>query len=53
VTPSEALQDIRTLVEMSVGLKNDTQRKALLRSVIVVAQKGLGVAPKPKARLTS
>jgi hypothetical protein len=46
VTPSEALQDIRTLMEISVGLKNDTQRKGLLRSVIVVAQKGLGVAPK-------
>ena len=45
MTPSEALQDIRTLMELSVGLKNDTQRKGLLRSVIVVAQKGLGVAP--------
>jgi hypothetical protein len=53
VTPSEALQDIRTLVEISADLKNDTQRKVLLRSVIVVAQKGLGVAPKPNASLTS
>jgi hypothetical protein len=53
VTPSEALQDIRTLLEISVALKNDTQRKVLLRNVIVVAQKGLGLAPKPKARLTS
>jgi hypothetical protein len=45
VTPSEALHHIRTLVEASAGLKDDTQRKVLLRSVIVVAQKGLGVAP--------
>ena len=49
VTPSEALQDIRALVEMSANLKNDAQRKLLLRNVIVVAQKGLGVAPKPNA----
>ena len=47
MTPSEALQDIRTLVEMSANFKNDTQRKFLLRNVIVVAQKGLGIAPKP------
>jgi uncharacterized protein (DUF1778 family) len=53
VTPTEALQDIRTLVEMSANLKNDTQRKFLLRNVIAVAQKGLVVAPKPKARLAS
>jgi hypothetical protein len=46
VTPSEALQHIRTLVEASAELKDDnTQRKVLLRSVVVVAQKGLGVAP--------
>ena len=45
MTPSEALQHIRTLVEASVDLKDDTQRKVLLRSVVVVAQKGLGVAP--------
>ena len=37
--------DIRTLVEASAALKDDTQRKVLLRSVVVVAQKGLGVAP--------
>ncbi|SIO51656.1 hypothetical protein SAMN05443247_07008 [Bradyrhizobium erythrophlei] len=41
----EALQHIRTLVEASAELKHDTQRKVLLRSVVVVAQKGLGVAP--------
>jgi hypothetical protein len=45
VTPNKALQHIVTLVEASAGLKNDTQRKVLLRSVVVVAQKGLGVAP--------
>jgi hypothetical protein len=44
VTPSEALQHVRTLVEASAGLKDDTPRKVMLRSVIVV-QKGLGVAP--------
>jgi hypothetical protein len=44
VTPSEALQHIVTLVE-AAGLKDDTQRKVLLRGVVVVAQKGLGVAP--------
>jgi hypothetical protein len=46
VAPSVALQDIRKLVEMSANLKNDTQRKFLLRSIIAVAQKGLAVAPK-------
>jgi hypothetical protein len=45
VTPSEALQHIVTLVEASAKLKDDTQRKVLLRGVVVVAQKGLGVAP--------
>jgi hypothetical protein len=45
VTPREALQHIRTLVEASAGVKDDRQRKVLLRSVVVVAQKGLGVAP--------
>ena len=43
MTPSEALQHIRTLVEPSAELKDDTQRKVF--SVAVVAQKGLGVAP--------
>ena len=45
VTPSEALQLILTLVKASADLKDDTQRKVLLRGVVVVAQKGLGVAP--------
>jgi len=45
VTPSEALKSILILVKASAALKDDTQRKVLLRSVIVVAQKGLGVAP--------
>jgi hypothetical protein len=45
VTPCEALQHIGTLVEASAALKDDTQRKVLLRSVVVVAQRGLGVAP--------
>jgi hypothetical protein len=55
VTPGEALRHIRTLVEASTELKDDTQRKVLLRSVVVVAQKGLGVAPEvwPNASLTS
>jgi hypothetical protein len=45
VTPSEALQHIVTLVEASAKLKDDGQRKVLLRGVVVVAQKGLGVTP--------
>jgi hypothetical protein len=45
VTPSEALKHIGTLMEASAALKDDTQRKVLLRGVVVVAQKGLGVAP--------
>ncbi len=45
MTPSEALQHIISLVEASADLKDDTRRKVLLRSVVVVAQKGLGVAP--------
>jgi hypothetical protein len=45
VTPREALQHVRTLVEASADLRDDIQRKVLLRSVVVVAQKGLGVAP--------
>jgi hypothetical protein len=32
-------------VEASAELKDDTQRKVLLRSVVVVGQQGLGVAP--------
>jgi hypothetical protein len=31
------------------GRDSDTQRKVLLRSVVVVAQKGLGVAPDGEA----
>jgi hypothetical protein len=45
MTPSEALKSIRTLVEASAALKDDAQRKVLLRGVVVVAQKGLGVTP--------
>ena len=45
MTPSEALKSIRILVKASGALKDDAQRKVLLRSVVVVAQKGLGVAP--------
>jgi hypothetical protein len=44
VTPSEALHT-RTLGEASAILKDDTRRKVLLRSIVVVAQKGLAVAP--------
>ena len=49
MTPSKALKHIRTLVEGSTELKDDTHRKVLLRSVVVVAQKGLGVAPDGEA----
>jgi hypothetical protein len=45
VTPREALENIRILVEASADLKDDAHRKVLLRGVVVVAQKGLGVAP--------
>ena len=45
MTPSEALQHILTRVETSAELKDNTQRKVLLRGVVVVAQKDLGVAP--------
>jgi hypothetical protein len=45
VTPGEALESIRILVEASADLKDDAQRKVLLRGVVVAAQKGLGVAP--------
>ena len=45
MTPSEALRHIRTPVEASAQLYNDKQHKVLLRSVVVIAQKGLGVAP--------
>jgi hypothetical protein len=45
VKPGEALQQIATLVKTSAALRDDRQRKVLLRSVVVVAQKGLGVAP--------
>jgi hypothetical protein len=45
VTPSEALDSIRIIVEASADLKDDKHRKVLLRGVVVVAQKGLGVAP--------
>jgi hypothetical protein len=45
MTPNEALKTIRVLVEGSTAITEDAQRKVLLRSVVVVAQKGLGVAP--------
>jgi hypothetical protein len=45
MTPSEALGHIRILVEVSAQLNDDTQRKVLLHSVVVAAQKGLGAAP--------
>ena len=45
MTPNEALHHIRTLVEASADLKEDTQRRVLLIGGVVVAQKGLGVAP--------
>jgi hypothetical protein len=47
VTPSEALK------HTSAELKDGTQRKVLLRGVIVVAQKGLGVAPDGEAECAS
>ena len=45
MTPNEALQHIITLVEASEGLRDDRLRKVVFRSVVAVAQKGLGVAP--------
>jgi hypothetical protein len=49
MTPSEALKSIRTLVEGSTKLTNDEHRAVVLRGVIVIAQKGLGVAPDGRA----
>jgi hypothetical protein len=43
MSPTEALKKIQTLE--AAALKNDELRKVLLRSVIVIAQKGLGIAP--------
>jgi hypothetical protein len=40
VTPSEVLQHILTLFETSAELKDDTQRKVLLRGVVVVGARG-------------
>lgn len=51
MTPREALKSILTLVAATDALKNDELRKVLLRSVIVIAQKGLGVAPDGAAEL--
>jgi hypothetical protein len=45
MSPTEALKKIQTLVNEAAALKNDELRKVLLRSVIVIAQKGLGIAP--------
>ena len=42
--PDIFADDCRTN-EASAALKDDTQRRVLLRGVVVVAQKGLGVAP--------
>ena len=55
VTPSEALQHIRTLMEASANLKDDTQRKVLLRSVVVIARRVLAWHRMvwPNASLTS
>jgi hypothetical protein len=49
MTASEALKSIRTLVEGSAVLTDDAQRKVVLRAVVVLAQKGLGVAPDGRA----
>ena len=45
MTPTDALKNIQTLVDETAALKDDKLRKVVLRSVIVVAQKGLGIAP--------
>jgi hypothetical protein len=45
MTPREALAHIRILTAPHEALQSDAQRNVLLRSIIVVAQKGLGVAP--------
>ena len=39
MTLSEALQHIVTLVEVSANLKDDTQRKVLLRSIVVATRR--------------
>ena len=45
MTPTDALKNIQTLVDEAAALKDDMLRKVVLRRVIVVAQKGLGIAP--------
>jgi hypothetical protein len=45
MTPTDALKYIKTLVDETAALKDDKLRKVVLRSVIVVAQRGLGIAP--------
>lgn len=49
MTPRQALKDIATLVATADTLKTDGLRKVLLRSIIVIAQKGLSIAPDGKA----
>jgi hypothetical protein len=49
MNPSEALEAIRTLVEGSATLKEDVHRAVLLKGVIVIAQRGLGIAPDGEA----
>jgi len=51
MAPDEALKNIRTLIGGSALLKDDDHRKLVLRSVLVLAQKGLGIAPDGKAEL--
>ena len=46
MTPSEALQHIATLMKSADNFKDDKHRTLLLlQCIVVVAQKGLGVAP--------
>ena len=44
MSPTEALKNIQALVDNTAALKDDRLRKVLLRSVTVIAQKGLGIA---------
>ena len=52
MTPSKAMQHILILIESSAGLKDDAQRTVLLRGIVVVAQKGLGVTPNGCGRMS-
>ncbi len=46
MTPADALKNIELLLTgTATKLKTDRHRELVLRGVIVIAQKGLGIAP--------